>query len=74
MALNIDRSLVVTPHRCRCATHSPLELRVHGGDLVMGRHCELCGVVYDVRARLQDWMAVQQLVSIVLDQALHTLL
>jgi hypothetical protein len=63
--------LSLTAHRlrCGCSPHLPLELRYHRGDLVLGRFCSGCDSVVDVRAKLQDWLALNQLVAILLDQA-----
>jgi hypothetical protein len=71
--MNTSLSLSTHRLRCPCDTRSPLELRHDGGDLVLGRFCSRCDVVFDVRARLQDWMAVHLLLSILLDQAQHLL-
>jgi hypothetical protein len=37
--------------------------------LVLGRFCSGCDSVVDVRAKLEGWLAINQLVAILVDQA-----
>ncbi len=68
-------SLSLNTHRvsCPCGARPPLELRYDLGHLILARYCSRCDRVIDIRAKLEDWLALHQLVSVLLDQAQHQL-
>ncbi len=71
-APNFDLSLNTRGLRCLCGARPPLDLLHDGGYLILGRFCPRCDMVVDVRARFEDWLAVHQLVTALLDHAQHS--